>query len=206
MTIAEPVTLGRERLLQEAEKLFAEHGYAAVSIRDITQATGMSAGAMYHHFSSKEELFFQLLESNLREVSRSLQEAIRRTSSPREQIRGICEFYLAWPPEKRRLFEQVFRELPSFSPGRVDNFKVQVREEYLVIVEDVLREGMARGEVSPINPRLAAAAMHGILRMVTNEAMVGKYLSPAARVEFAVNLLFDGIGTHAPQTETNQKN
>lgn len=68
----------------------------------------------------------------------------------------------------------------------------------MVIVEDILREGMARGEVSPINPRLAAAALHGILRMVSNEMHVGKYLSPAARVDFAVNLFFDGVGTHAP--------
>jgi AcrR family transcriptional regulator len=196
MSVTEPVALGRERLLHEAEKLFAEYGYASVSIRDITQASGMSAGAIYHHFSSKEDLFFQLLQLNLREVNCSIQEAMRQASTPREQISRICEFYLSWPPQKRKLFEQVFRELPRFHPGHVQEFTLQVREEYLVIVEDILREGMARGEVSPINPRLAAAALHGILRMVTNDTLVGKYLSPNARVEFAVNLLFDGIGAH----------
>ena len=203
MSVAEPVVLGRERLLREAEKLFAEHGYTAVSIRDITQATGMSAGALYHHFSSKEDLFFQLLELNLQEVSRTVREAISQANIPREQISRVCEFYFSWQPQKRRLFEQVFRELPLFNPGRVQNFTIQVREEYLVIVEDILREGMARGEVSPINPRLAAAALHGILRMVTNETLVGKHLTTAARVEFAVNLLFDGIGTHVQRPETS---
>jgi TetR/AcrR family transcriptional regulator, cholesterol catabolism regulator len=203
MSIAEPLLLGRERLLREAEKLFAEHGYSAVSIRDITQATGMSAGALYHHFSSKEDLFFQLLELNLQEVSRSVREAISQANTPREQISRVCGFYFSWQPQKRKLFEQVFRELPRFNPGRVQNFTLQVREEYLVIVEDILREGMARGEVLPINPRLAAAALHGILRMMTNETLVGKHLATAARAEFAVNLLFDGIGTHVQRPETS---
>ena len=120
-----------------------------------------------------------------------------------EQISRVCEFYFSWQPQKRKLFEQVFRELPRFNPGRVQNFTLQVREEYLVIVEDILREGMARGEVLPINPRLAAAALHGILRMMTNEMLVGKHLTTAARAEFAVNLLFDGIGTHVQRPETS---
>lgn len=202
MTVAEPVLVGRERLLHEAEKLFAEHGYAAVSIRDITQATGLSAGAVYHHFESKEDLFFQLLELNLREVNRTMRAAVRQATTPREQIRRICEFYFSWPAQKRKLFEQVFRELPRLNPGRVQNFNHQVRDEYFVVLEDILREGMAHGAVAPVNPRLAAAALHGILRMMSNETLVGNHLSKESRVEFALNLFFEGVGAPHPRAET----
>lgn len=47
---------GRQRLLLEAMRLFAERGYDAVTVRDITQAAGVSVGLMNHHYGSKEAL------------------------------------------------------------------------------------------------------------------------------------------------------
>jgi AcrR family transcriptional regulator len=45
-----------------ARKLFGAHGFAATSIDDIAEKAGVAKGAVYHHFSSKEELFAQVLE------------------------------------------------------------------------------------------------------------------------------------------------
>lgn len=47
----------RDRLLDEAEKLFAEHGFDGVSVRDITRAAGVDVALANYHFGSKEKLF-----------------------------------------------------------------------------------------------------------------------------------------------------
>ncbi|HLK26679.1 MAG TPA: TetR family transcriptional regulator [Caulobacteraceae bacterium] len=58
----------RERILAAAERLFAAQGFAGVSMPQIAQASGITAGAIYKHFASKADLFFQV-------VTRAVQEA-----------------------------------------------------------------------------------------------------------------------------------
>ena len=52
----------RERILNEAIALFGSHGYAGTSLADIAAASDISKAGLLHHFSSKEELFAQVLE------------------------------------------------------------------------------------------------------------------------------------------------
>jgi AcrR family transcriptional regulator len=47
----------REHIIQEAGRLFLQKNYDGVSIQDITRAVGMTKGALYHHFTSKEQVF-----------------------------------------------------------------------------------------------------------------------------------------------------
>ena len=47
-------------ILDSAEKLFIEKGYEKTSLQDIINATNLSKGAIYHHFSSKEEIFLRI--------------------------------------------------------------------------------------------------------------------------------------------------
>lgn len=51
----------RVRFIETAMKLFAEKGYHATSIQDLVEAWGISKGAFYHHFASKEELLLEVL-------------------------------------------------------------------------------------------------------------------------------------------------
>lgn len=52
----------RDLIMQEALKMFAVKGYAAVSMRDIAAAVGIRASSIYHHFTGKQELFDALVE------------------------------------------------------------------------------------------------------------------------------------------------
>ena len=51
----------RRRILEAAAALFREHGYAAVSLRDIAEAVGLKTGSLYYHFDSKESLTEEIL-------------------------------------------------------------------------------------------------------------------------------------------------
>ena len=48
------------RILDTAEQLFIEKGYDRASLQDIIEATGLSKGAIYHHFTSKEDIFYSV--------------------------------------------------------------------------------------------------------------------------------------------------
>src|ERR1700683_5091459 len=53
----------RERLLDEAQRLFRERGYAATSLEQIAEAADVTKGAIYGHFSSKEDLLLSAIEA-----------------------------------------------------------------------------------------------------------------------------------------------
>ncbi|MGJ3239326.1 MAG: TetR/AcrR family transcriptional regulator [Anaerolineae bacterium] len=61
----------RAALLQSALHLFGLHGYADTSLDAIVQAAGITKGAFYHHFSSKEDVFLRVFEMVKQELSRA---------------------------------------------------------------------------------------------------------------------------------------
>lgn len=73
----------RERIIQVAGRLFLQSNYDGVSIQDITRAMGMTKGALYHHFASKEQLF--------EEVARNLVGSFHTDFSalPSDSLRGF---------------------------------------------------------------------------------------------------------------------
>jgi AcrR family transcriptional regulator len=59
----------RERVLQQAEHLFSERGYAAVTLRDIAAGLGIRQASLYHHVpGGKEQLYVEVTERNLRRI------------------------------------------------------------------------------------------------------------------------------------------
>lgn len=66
-----------EKIREEAIKQFAEKGYNGTSVKDITKAVGITAPALYAHFSSKEELFFNVFEECFSELVEEVKQAIK---------------------------------------------------------------------------------------------------------------------------------
>src|ERR1700728_5208569 len=63
VTRAESKERTRQRLLAEAQRLFRERGYAATSLEQIAEAAEVTKGAIYGHFSSKEDLLISAIEA-----------------------------------------------------------------------------------------------------------------------------------------------
>lgn len=64
MTRENSKAITRERILSEAQRLFREHGYAATSLEQIAEAADVTKGAIYGHFSSKEDLLLSAVEAS----------------------------------------------------------------------------------------------------------------------------------------------
>jgi AcrR family transcriptional regulator len=91
----------RREIVEIATRLFAEHGYAGVSIEAVLAACGISRGALYHHFSSKEVLFEAVVEA----IEVSIAEATVRRSevAPRDAIKALragCDAFLDLAQER----------------------------------------------------------------------------------------------------------
>jgi AcrR family transcriptional regulator len=85
----------RSELLVKCETLFMEKGFAAVSMRALTDATGVSTGTLYHYFGSKEELFRMLVRSTLERLGAELMDVLSRGKTNRERLSFFVRYMSA---------------------------------------------------------------------------------------------------------------
>src|SRR5580693_3724981 len=84
----------RERIVGTARRLFAASGYEGTSIEAVLQESGISRGALYHHFENKEALFAAVLEAVEAEVAEATVVASRGIADPVEALRAGCYAFL----------------------------------------------------------------------------------------------------------------
>jgi AcrR family transcriptional regulator len=85
----------RAALISVATDLFAGHGYEATAIPAVLHAAGVSRGALYHHFESKEALFEAVLESVEAGVMARVTRSAAAARNPLDGLRRGCAAYLA---------------------------------------------------------------------------------------------------------------
>jgi AcrR family transcriptional regulator len=95
----------RERILDAAEQLFAQHGLAGAGVRDIAQAAGLTPASLYNHFPSKEALYEAVLERGVRPLLELLQQLSARShpADAMEEIVGAIMEHLTRTPDLPRL-------------------------------------------------------------------------------------------------------
>ena len=83
-------TLPDDTVLERAIGVFWQNGYAGTSLRDLTQATGLSSAALYHRFTDKDGLFVEALR---RYADEGLVERLARLSATNDPLGAIGDFF-----------------------------------------------------------------------------------------------------------------
>ena len=90
----------RERILEAALELFAQSGYLGTSMSDIAKQLGITKGALYKHYTSKQEI----LDSIVEKMNRADYECAEEYEMPETQPDGFAEAYMNTPLEKIRTY------------------------------------------------------------------------------------------------------
>ena len=93
----------KERILKQSGQLFNTQGYKATSLRDITDATGFTKGAIYRHFNSKDELEMETLSHLSNQMFELVRGRIKEAKTAGAKLRSIFNFfetYISKPPIK----------------------------------------------------------------------------------------------------------
>lgn len=92
LTREESRALTREKLFVAAAKVFAQEGFGGSTIDRIVDEAGFTKGAFYSNFSSKEDIFLQLVEGAALHTQHDLEEKLTGISEPEEIVEAICEW------------------------------------------------------------------------------------------------------------------
>ena len=148
----------RERILQLADDLFAEHGYPRVSMRMVAVAAGVTKPALYYHFRSKDALFEECLLAAQRRLGERLRLATAVGGNLRERIVSVSTVLL----------------------GETRHHPVRMESDIAEHLDDAARRRLAQGFVeqvmAPITALLAEAVKTGEVRAGTDPAMASAAL------------------------------
>jgi AcrR family transcriptional regulator len=174
MTVVVPT---RERLLQAAQELIEEGGYAAASVAAIAERAGVAAGTLYRHFDSKEDLFVEVFRAVCSGEERAMRAASEEMAGDGAVAR-LEEVLSAFAERALRNPRLAWALIAEPVDPLVDAERLAYRSKYAEVIAEALRAGIAAGELPGQNVELTAAALVG----GCGEALVGP-LSPVASAD-----------------------
>ncbi|WP_174612969.1 TetR/AcrR family transcriptional regulator [Virgibacillus ihumii] len=120
-----------EELLDAAVQLFQRHGFHATSVADITKACGISKGAFYKHFSSKENMILELLQRYYDDMFREADrfaEGVQQT--PLLVLKRKISIELEKSIEYRSFFIALVTDFPPYEKGEISEFLNRIRQTH----------------------------------------------------------------------------
>ncbi|NGO79813.1 TetR/AcrR family transcriptional regulator [Streptomyces sp. YC504] len=157
----------KAKLYEAAVTLIAEQGFSATTVDEIAERAGVAKGTVYYNFASKAELFEELLRYGVGLLTESLQRAVDDTARSGgtkvaaldAMIRAGLDFIATYPSFTQLYVAELYRT------GRAwQSTLLVVRQQAVAVVEEVLREAVAAGELSEeIDIPLTAAALVGMV-------------------------------------------
>jgi AcrR family transcriptional regulator len=154
-------TRTRQRLVEAAEAVFAEHGYHAASVVKITEAAGTGQGTFYLYFGCKQDVFDEVVRDLNRRVRHAMKEASSQGKTRLEAELLGFRAYFRFTAEHPALY-RIIRQAEFVSPDMLRYHYERLSGGYI----EALREAEERGEVAELDPEVAAWALMGMGELI----------------------------------------
>lgn len=152
----------RSKLLKVALELFGERGFQATSVSLIAQRAGVTKGAFYHHFDSKDDLLRQIHFEYASRVLVSVRQIAESDLNPLAQLRAVIKGVVYTFAEYRShvaIFYQEFRSLGGSAYASIR----AMHDEEAELVTEMIKRGIEQGELDKkLIPKLLVFAISGI--------------------------------------------
>ena len=147
------------RIRAAALRLFAEQGYASVSMRQIASEVGLQAGALYNYTPDKQSLLFELMHTHMEDLLASAPEA---EGPPVAQLEAFVRFHISFHIDKGDQLFIAYNELRSLQAGNFERIEM-LRRRYEDRLEAILKDGAALGQMQVGEPRVTTRAIIALL-------------------------------------------
>ena len=180
--------------MQAAERVFTRFGYKKATMQEIAAEAGISKGAIYMFFKSKEELFKTLVRRNMRKWWEIIEKAAKAESDPRDKIRAATLAKLTYAQKfvsAKRLSERHFEEAKQF----IEKELKWLEEREAELLERMFIEGQRQKIFVrfPDVKLVAFALVRAMRELEVPWVFAGRKISTKKKVDLLMNLLFKGI-------------
>ena len=180
----ETVVDSRQEILRTAARLFQQRGYDATSMNDVAAALKLSKGGLYHHFQSKDEILFEIMNHAMEITQELVMAPVRRIVGPEERLRALIRLHIevVLSPRDREITVMLHENhpLPPALGKRINTRK----KEYIHFVESLITDVQLNAQ----RGRSAKCAVSGrtgsetprVISPIAEPAMRCKPIAPTA--------------------------
>src|SRR5216110_1769519 len=159
----------RQEILRAAARLFQQQGYDATSMNDVAAALKLSKGGLYHHFQSKDEILFDLMNHAMDITEERVINPVKAIADPEERLRMLIRRHIGVVlSERDREITVMLHENHPLSPALRKRINAR-NKDYIHFLENLIAEVQtevqtkvqtkvqsARGSKGTVTPRAAA--------------------------------------------------
>jgi AcrR family transcriptional regulator len=182
----------RQQLMDFAAHRFAENGYHPTSVAEIVAGMGVGKGVFYWYFSSKEELFGEILREAQHSLRRRQQQAIEDEPNPLRRIELGIRATMEWLGDHRHLFTLIQMAASD------ERFIPMLHRGQDVAVADTARhvkEAVVAGEIPDVDPLVVTHAILGVTNSLARTFIFERGDAPSEVADAAVAFCLGGLGS-----------
>lgn len=169
----------RQSLMTKGKELFVQYGLAKTSIDDIVQACGIAKGSFYKFFSSKEELFYVILQNQEEITNRLIGGHLQEDLPPKELVSSFLHMAYQMADEnpllqqwfQEKYYERIMRKIPQHLKK---NYSEGHNEKGVAFAQALIDRGVLRDQ----DPELINGVLKAILMLRLNKDELGEDLFP----------------------------
>jgi len=158
----EIIAYKRERILEEAVKLFYARGFTGTTLDDIAAELGVTKPFIYTHFRSKNDLLAAVCLPTIEMSVAAIQKGVDTAGSPTEKLRLAVEGFTRVVIERQPNIAIFFREEKNLAPEALAEI-VQTQKKFDRLLSKLLTDGVDAGDFDIPDVSLAALAIGGMI-------------------------------------------
>jgi TetR/AcrR family transcriptional regulator, cholesterol catabolism regulator len=177
----ETVVDSRQEILRTAARLFQQRGYDATSMNDVAAALKLSKGGLYHHFQSKDEILYEIMNHAMEITQERVLNPVRGIADPEERLRALIRLHIevVLSPRDREITVMLHENhpLPPALRKRInarkkdyihflENLMAEVQEQVQEKVQNKVQNKVQHQTKAKVSPRAAAFALLGMINWI----------------------------------------
>jgi AcrR family transcriptional regulator len=206
----ETVVDSRQEILRTAARLFQQRGYDATSMNDVAASLKLSKGGLYHHFQSKDEILYEIMNHAMEITQERVLNPVRGIADPEERLRALIRLHIevVLSPRDREITVMLHENhpLPPALRKRINSRK----KDYIHFLESLMAEVQEKTQKetqkeahsrlhhphharSKVSPRAAAFALLGMINWIYQWYKPEGELQAQNLIPQFTDLIFGGI-------------
>ena len=165
----------RSEIRKVSLSLFAQYGYAAVSMRQIASQVGAQASAIYQYYPNKQQILVSLLQNHMDGLLSACHEEIT-AKDPVDRLEQFARFHIRYNINRPDEVFLSYMELRSLEPEGFATI-ADLRSKYEAVLKSILRDGIKSGVMKIDDPHVSAMAILAMLTGVNTWYRSGGRLS-----------------------------
>ena len=191
----------RTEIMKQAVHLFSLKGFHQTSVQEVAQAAGISKGAFYKHFDSKENMFIEILKQYHEEIST---EIANSQLAPGSDSKDVFKKKLAIEIErtlsKQEFFMMVFKDLPLSDSEKLSSLFTELRKSTITLHKTILLDTYGT-DIEPFLPDLVTVLEGLMQQYIITLVFEKKHVSISRLVNFitaAIDAVVDNLDVMEP--------